>query len=536
MSDEATSDELTESFLRAFARRLPTFKAACLPETLASGQRICAAQGVLPRAIDQRAARAEILDSDESAYSVQLSFEDGAWRSMCDCGTWGTRDDHCRHVAALVCHLENLKRQATGCAPFIGRPPASGAAQLFDELTPVEVATKRRAIDQSIAREWLGLTTGNHAFRYDLDFRPELSIGVMRVDSGVSATASSRPVVVNSFLNGVTLTHADRKVFALLANAPRDPEGFYHLNSAMTGAVLQALVGRLIRFNGRPTEFSGKPAHLFAQIDVQELKRTMTLRLHMDEALLAIESACFLSEMPVFALHDSKLFPVETIASLSQLKRWQAHPTLTLPRDDEARTTEALSALCAFGVVFDSADEMEFQEPRFSLTLDGDAEMLRAYLSVRYGAVELPVTQAGTLTHVTSDGRLIRRQVEAERLAIEALRRVGFARDGQGFLARGDRAVEVWAKGIATLPREWTFYGPKPSEVVRLRTLSPRVVVTLSKNSWFDLDITFADRDQSVDLAQIRALVASGRRYVRLPGGDLGELPSAITAHIRRIF
>lgn len=538
MTVESTTDELPESFLRAFARRLPSFKAACLPETLAGGQRIHEAQGVLLRALDEKGAQAEVLSSDESAYNVQLTFEGGAWRSLCDCGTWGTRDDHCRHVAALVAHIEMLKRQSTGCAPFIGLPPGVGLGATplpAEEKTPLELAAKKRAIDLAAAREWLGLTTTSHAFRYDLDMRPELSVGVLRLDTGAIAS-SSRPVQVNAFLNGSTLSAADRKVFALLSNAPRDPEGFYHLNSSMTGALFQALSGRYVRFNSRPLAFSPAPAHLFAEVGLQDQKRTLTLRLRTEEAMLAIESVQFLSEMPVFALHDAAIFQVETLASLDQLRRWQAHATLSLPREDEARTAEALTALCAFGVVFDSADALEAEAPRFSLALDGDAEMVRAFLSVRYGAVELTLVQAGAQTHVTADGRLIKRQVETERAAIEALKRAGFVRDGQGFSARGDRAIEAWVKGIPALPHDWAFFGPRPNEVVRLRGLTPRVVVSLSKNSWFDLDITFADRDQSVDLAQLRNLIASGRRYVRLSDGSLGELPRAIVEQIRRIL
>ena len=534
MTEESTTEELPESFLRAFARRLPSFRAACLPETLAGGARIHDADGVILRSLDEKGAAAEVLGSDESAYQVRISFEGETWRSQCDCSSWGARDDHCRHVAALVAHVAAIKRRATGCAPFIELPASSGEGDLEEDRAPGEAGAKKRAVDLAAAREWLGLRAMTHAFRYDLELRPDLAVAVMRLDAG--GKVSTRPVQLNAFLNGATLTVADRKIFSILANAPRDPEGFHHLNSAMAGAFLQVLPERHVRFEGRPLAFSAAPAHLFAEVATQDQKRTLTIRLRADDATLAIESLRFLSEMPVFALHGATMFRVETMASLERLNRWQARPTLNLPREEESKTAEALNALCELGVVFDAGESEQTEAPRFTLALDGDAEHVRAFLSVRYGAVELPLAQAGAQTHVTADGRLIRRQVETERAAIEALKRAGLTRDGQGFAARGDRAIDVWVRGVPSLPSDWAFFGPRPNEVVRLRALTPRVVVSLSKNSWFELDIDFADRDQSVNLAQLRNLIAAGRRYVRLSDGSTGELPRAIVEHIRRIL
>ena len=87
MTEESTTEELPESFLRAFARRLPSFRAACLPETLAGGARIHDADGVILRSLDEKGAAAEVLGSDESAYQVRISFEGETWRSQCDCSS-----------------------------------------------------------------------------------------------------------------------------------------------------------------------------------------------------------------------------------------------------------------------------------------------------------------------------------------------------------------------------------------------------------------------------------------------------------------
>ncbi|HCF57776.1 MAG TPA: hypothetical protein DFS52_07255, partial [Myxococcales bacterium] len=78
--------------------------------------------------------------------------------------------------------------------------------------------------------------------------------------------------------------------------------------------------------------------------------------------------------------------------------------------------------------------------------------------------------------------------------------------------------------------------GPKPREVVRVRSLAPRVSVTQTSNGWFNLEVEFAESDQSVDLAQIRPLLVSGRRYVKLSDGSVGELPREFGEQVRKLL
>ncbi|HCF57777.1 MAG TPA: hypothetical protein DFS52_07260, partial [Myxococcales bacterium] len=71
-----------------------------------------------------------------------------------------------------------------------------------------------------------------------------------------------------------------------------------------------------------------------------------------------------------------------------------------------------------------------------------------------------PLTYAGATTHVTTDGRLLRRDVGAEAAAIDEVLRAGLSHGGGAFLARGDRAVEFWTRGVSSLPDGWQLYGP----------------------------------------------------------------------------
>lgn len=537
-SGQAAPTGLSEAFLRNFSRRLPTFRSTCAPETLERGKRLFQGGGVALERFDSKGVSGTVIE-DGNAFHPSVILG-GTWKSSCDCDAWGTRDDHCRHVAALVDQAEWKKHQLTGCAPFIAMgPDPDETAPEAASLAQKDAIDRRSVIEMANAREWLGLTRQAHSFRYDISLKPDLCLTILRLDdSGALATASAKPVKVSLYVNGSSLSPADRKVFSLAAACrERDEEGAYHFSTGEAGALVQALSGRYVRYRGRPVEFSAEDVRITADVGVHEDKRSISLRLATQDGPVALSAVEFVSEQPVYALFGGAIAPVRTDASLSHLKRWKAHSTLTIPRGDESAATTAMGALAALGVSFGGdAGAVQAEPPRFSLTLDGDAESVRAFLSVRYGDAQFTLSRAEARDHVTLDGRIIRRDEEAEKAAIQALVRAGLSRDGQSFAARGDRAIDVWSQGIPSLPSDWTYFGPKPQEVARVRTLAPRLAVSVSKNSWFELDIAFADGDASIDLAAIRNLIAAGRRYVRLSDGSMGELPKALTDHIRRIL
>ncbi len=523
--------EILTAAQRAIPRVIASLEATCRPETTTRGQAIDEQGRVRILELTEESVRGEVTGTDDAAYEVTLELRADP-RSSCGCAAWGSWDDHCKHVTALAFHLEGRvraeahalrahlphSREATGASPEGSEAGSTTSAEL------------------SQVRDWLGLPLQEHAFAYELDLRPDLAIGLSRID-GRRTPARTRWVQVTSYLGGRTLEPADRKLFSALSALMRDPEGLYHLPKSSAGGILEALRGRRVLTEGRTVKFAEFPAHVFGEMGLSGPQRIVTLRLRTgDGTLLALESVRFLSELPVFALHGATLHRVETPVSLEQLASWQARPSFEMPREAGGVLDFTLEGLRRLGVILDAAAEVTPPKPVFVLTLDGDAEALRARLVVRYGDVELPLTYAGATTHVTTDGRLLRRDVGAEAAAIDEVLRAGLSHGGGAFLARGDRAVEFWTRGVSSLPDGWQLYGPKPREVVRVRSLAPRVSVTQTSNGWFNLEVEFAESDQSVDLAQIRPLLVSGRRYVKLSDGSVGELPREFGEQVRKLL
>ncbi len=517
----------TTELERELPRVLDALQATCRPESLQRGRTYEQQGRVQGIQLDDDLARAEVLGTDDAVYGVTLAFH-GPVRSTCTCPSFGSWDDHCKHVAALAFALE---RSTKGNRPSRIEPEAPAAPALVPAPgAPASVA----ALDE--LRDWLGLPLQPHAFVYDLSLEPGLAIGVARAER--AGARSPRFVPIASYLGGRTLEPLDRRVFSVLSTGVRDPEGRYRIFPANAGALFEGLRSRSVMMGLRRITASEHPAYLYAELSQTDEERRVTVRVRLaDGTLVALEKIHLLSESPVYLLHDAILHRLESGASLSQLEAWRHQPTLKLAREEAGSLDFALGGLRQLGVILDAAAEAAPLPPQFLLTLDGDAQEMTARLAVRYGDVELPLTSAGASTHVTADGRLIRRDPAAEGQAIEALLSAHLARGGAGtFVARADMAVEFWTAGFSTLPKDWHLFGPRPQQVVKLRRLQARVALTQARTGWFNLEVAFAEDDQSIDLAKLRPLLASGRRYAQMPDGSVGEIPREISEQLKGLL
>ncbi|MBL8952401.1 MAG: DEAD/DEAH box helicase, partial [Myxococcaceae bacterium] len=188
----------------------------------------------------------------------------------------------------------------------------------------------------------------------------------------------------------------------------------------------------------------------------------------------------------------------------------------------------------------DGLDVAEDVEPKFVLTVEGTPEKVKAKLAARYGqSVTVPVSPSAVHLGYASGGgpdgrRLILRQEVKERTAGRLLTEAGFRHDpaAETYEAVADAALDFWAKGKSSLPREWEMFAAAPPKVRIRAKVKPRIRVNMSTVNWFDLDADFVTEDQSVDLGAVRMWLDSGRRYVALADGsfaeaDLGELKVA---------
>ncbi len=513
-------ERMTEALSRLLASASSEIRAQ--GETLAREERVNA------RAMQERSAAAEVIGFDGASFDVTLDWDGSAPDASCSCPEWGSREDQCRHVMALASYL--LERYA----PASDRPSASLPPALLAPQAP------RPSESAEAVRAWLGLPSLPHRYHYELEpIAGGLSVGVVRVEPPQASNAQ-RFVSAAALQSSSSLRPGDRRLFSLLAPLPRATDGRHHVPAPLAGCVLEAMRGRDAWFSGVPLRFGDVGAQLVAESKNDERRRSLALRLRMpDGALAPLESVRFFGAVPVYALvvdQAGLLLRLETAIPLEQLGRFQANPELRVASGEESALDQAMAGLARMGVGVEGEGEAPLLSPQFALTLEGGSEQVSARLSVRYGELTLSVALAPPALHIAADGRIVRRDQERELAAVEALLHAGLASGPQGtFRAQGDRAVDFWLHGFRTLPPEWEYFRPKESEL-RLRPLSTKLQVKGRAGGWFDLELSFAHEDQSVDLERVRTLLAQNRRYVKLQDGSMGELPKDVAAQLKALL
>ncbi len=528
--DTTASTPSWESARQALPKVIRALEADCRPQSLERGRGYKEEGRTRLLELQENEARGEVLGTDDSADEVSLAWTEDSVRSSCSCPAWGEWDDHCKHVVAFAYALAEAANVNVGERAAPSRAPE---ASLLETLEPAAAPTAE--IPPSL-RAWTGVPAEAWAFSYDVQLEYDVAVGIGRVDKPRGGREGW--LNVNRYLSTAVLDPADRRVFAALAPFPRDVEGRYRVPAPVAGVVFEALRGRPVTSGGKRIGFAQWPAHLAGELAQRENHRTLALKLRLaDGATVPLPQVKLLSAVPAYVLVGTDLHRLESAAPLEQLEKWLAQPTFEFRREDTGGIDFALAALRRYGAVLDAGAEVAAVPPRFALTLDGNAESVRALLAVRYGPVELPLSMAGATTHVTNDGRLIRRDVEAESDAVAVLEKAGLLRAGDNtFSARGDRAVEFWTRGAEHLPSDWELFGPRPQKVVKVRQLRPNLGLKQAPTGWFSLELAFASDDQSIELSKLRPLLMSGRRYVQLADGSMGELPRELSQQLKSVL
>ena len=99
------------------------------------------------------------------------------------------------------------------------------------------------------------------------------------------------------------------------------------------------------------------------------------------------------------------------------------------------------------------------------------------------------------------------------------------AEDGNGFIARGDDAIQFWTEKIGELPEEWDLFVPDDLVDVQVRgqALSANARVS-SGVDWLSLRLSFESEGVAVTQEELAKCLAEGRRYVRLADGSFAKL------------
>ena len=125
--------------------------------------------------------------------------------------------------------------------------------------------------------------------------------------------------------------------------------------------------------------------------------------------------------------------------------------------------------------------------------------------------------------------RCIRCDIAGQQAAATQLRELGLVpdEDGNGFLARGDDAIQFWTEGIGELPEDWDLFVPDDLVDVNVRTEALSANARVSSGvDWLSLRLSFESEGIAVSQDELARCLAEGRRYVRLADGSFARLDS----------
>ena len=175
-------------------------------------------------------------------------------------------------------------------------------------------------------------------------------------------------------------------------------------------------------------------------------------------------------------------------------------------------------------------------EPTFRMRAGGSLIEARVALRAAYEDVEIDVRADGMTPPVivkapepgsTKRAKCIRCDIVAQQAAANHLRELGLQPDeeGNGFIARGDDAIQFWTEGMGQLPEQWDLFVPDDLMDVQVRgnALSANARVS-SGVDWLSLRLTFESEGVPVTQDELAKCLAEGRRYVRLADGSFARL------------
>ena len=176
--------------------------------------------------------------------------------------------------------------------------------------------------------------------------------------------------------------------------------------------------------------------------------------------------------------------------------------------------------------------------PTFRMRAGGSLIEAKVHLRAAYEDVEIEVRADGMTAPVivkppdpsTKRAVCIRCDIASQQEAAAKLRGLGLTPDeeGNGFIARGDDAIQFWTEGIGQLPDEWDLFVPDDLMDVQVRSEALSANARVSSGvDWLSLRLSFESEGVAVSQEELGRCLAEGRRYVRLADGSFARLDSA---------
>ncbi len=466
-----------------------------------------------------------IAGSEGQTYRATLDTAARPLVSSCTCQAWDRYGPHCKHVVAVA--LAQLAVERASAPEVLQRPPEAKQAP-GAEVVPLPAVAKLES--------WLGLSSlPDHAFVYRvMPAHARSGTRAWLVDVRRREAQTAGPIQVKRLLGqGARLGPVDERALHELARHDSRYDGKFFLSDEELADLLEVLGSARVVYRGTPLVLSDAPAAPQVHLESTDggAKASLEFRLPEGEPVAIRDSVFLVGKRTSFLLSGQTLYPVRPNLPARLWRKWLLEPSMSLPHGQLDRALTFFAAHLPRLDLALRADGLEVDEstpPHFLLTLEGNAERVRALLGARYGGTTVPVTPAaGTLGYAIggngSQRRLYRRDEAAERAALKLLSGQGLRWDGEAYVGQGDTAVTFWAQGLKGLPAAWERFAAKLPEVKVRNGLRPRVRVRMDGVHWFELDARFEAEGQSVDLGAVRLWLASGRRYVALQDGSFAE-------------
>ncbi len=519
---------------------LRSLKADVQPMTFKKGRQYAEGRRVALLTRSNGVVSAKVSGSEGQRYEVELQpGEGGTIVSRCTCESWNKYGPHCKPVVAVALVYLTRIRAASGepLAQAAAEPPAPAPAPA--EEGPVLSAAEEVTLPALGKLEsWLGLSAlPDFEFLYRLTpvsgpHGRHWVIDVRRVDAQAKG-----PVNVKRALGaGTRVAPADELVFQALSSSEMRHDARLVLFDAELANLLELLERRRVIYRGTALLFDEKPARPVVRLEQKPEGASARLDIQLpDGTTLPMKDVIVLSGRRSWVVAGQHALKLDPDFPPRLLRKWQLEPQTHFPVGQLDRVLSFFAAhLPRFrlSLVAEGLKVEEEAEPRFLLTLEGNAEQVKAKLAARYGPmVTVPVSPSEKHLGYASGGggegdrKLYLRHEVAERAAGKQLLDRGFRFDvGSGaFEAKADAALEFWAKGHKELPKGWELFAAQPPKVRVRAKVRPRIRVNMSAVNWFELDADFTTEDQSVDLGAVRMWLDSGRRYVALKDGTWAE-------------
>jgi superfamily II DNA or RNA helicase len=182
------------------------------------------------------------------------------------------------------------------------------------------------------------------------------------------------------------------------------------------------------------------------------------------------------------------------------------------------------------GVILSTVEQ---GQPSFSLTIEGSLQRLSANLRCGYSERPslLPASDPQNRfvwRDPNQPGRLLVRNLAAEKEALERLERAGFTRAGDAYEIHDSRRVaRFFAFDFPALPRTWKItVAPRLEKASHeLEPVAPRIEIVRSGEDWFELKYSVAtSAGEAIPAAEVQRLLRAGQNQIRLTNGKTAVL------------